>query len=151
MRIFCGGIHCAGCKPYGALIPVGVLILCLTIAHNLPIILRGLITAIEWGCGFLAVGMFLSSLCGAALIRWLMPHTIVSVRGAKYLQLVTAEEARNEYENNHYREEINDGNRTAIPRSGVVQILPRTAYEWQKDGQQQLPKRRDSRQAWKGA
>lgn len=145
MRIFCGGIHCAGCKPYGALIPVGVLILCITISRNLPIILRGLITAIEWGCGFLAVSMFLSSLCGAMLIRWLMPHTIVSIRGAKYLRLVTAEEMRDGYKNDYPNEIRNDLDRPRIPSRNIIQILPGSSYEWQEDRQQHLPKRRHAR------
>ena len=135
------GFHWTRCNPLGALAPIGLLIICLIIAPELPSIIATLVHGLEWCCVFLAGGMVLSSIIYKVLDRVLMPKHVIWIRGShQYIGYVEAP-----HDENGSSQTLENVGGYEVPNVGRIPVLPRSAYEWQADRQLQLPKRRDKR------
>lgn len=144
------GFHWTRCNPVSSLVPILLLVILYVISTvKLEPIVRDLVHGAEWCCAILAAGMVISSVSWVLLEKLLMPNHVLFVRGEhKYIRMVSAAEARHEYETGYQRnEEIAPIYHSELPRRNNVQILPRNAYEWQEDGQLDVSKRRYKRQA----
>lgn len=140
----CKGIHCAGCGGGGGGI-LAVAILCLIawakIRTIIPAILDGVVHLII----ILAIIAGITAILTAATITILYRFVVAGKR------IIVVEALDNGYENGNTRVEnigqkrLDTTRPTALPNPRRVQVLSRSAYEWQERGQQQLSKRRDSR------
>ena len=142
MFAVCKGLHCAGCKPQFSIPPgVIVVILCLIYRHTIGVILETLI--IGAALTFIATGVLMAILY-PILMRVLMPRTMymspaaVASLEAQY----NGREVANGKRATRRQAIIPDTRRPVVDVSYSVEVLPRKAYEWQDQGQQQLSSRR---------
>lgn len=72
------GFHWTPCRggAVGTAALIG-LILCLICGAELPIVIRDLLPAFEWGCGILGGCMILSAILYPVMMHFLMPQTIL--------------------------------------------------------------------------
>jgi len=134
------GFHWTRCNPLGALVPGSIAIACLIISLNSSAILAAVTWAIFWGCIVLAAGMVLASIVLWALMRFLMPHTL-RIQGDGWVTFRIVREEPHYDVGTNLRDMAND----VIPGHSHVEVLQRSAYEWQDDRQLVIPRRRNKR------
>jgi hypothetical protein len=82
------------------------------------------------------------------MMRVLMPRHVIFVRGTpKHFHVITAEQEAQNAAADYSETEINSTDSLGLPIRNVVAVLPREAYEWQKDRQLDVSKRGHSRKA----
>jgi hypothetical protein len=137
--LVCRGLHCAGCKGGGGFVVlIGGLILCLI---SLPSIEAILAHAIIVGALIIGSAIFLSGVAYAIISRWCEKRMLYA-RGSGFLTI--QREAWNA-DNRSRETAITRSQYPQIPGHHVNAILPRHAYEWQEEGQFDVPKRGDKR------
>lgn len=131
----CEGLHCAGCKSVGPLaVIVGVLILCLT---SVPTAIAILAHALIWAALIIAAGMVLTGISLVIATRYAQPR-LMQVRGTGWVTMAPEAIYVPDYSAGlpqPQRRMVDSGYRRAI--------LPRSAYEWQDEGQRVILPRRD--------
>jgi len=132
------GFHWTPCTgAASALAPIAAAIALLAIAPQLPAMVAVLVNGLIICCWILAGGLVLSSVVMFLLMRFLMPRSLWVKPGGNYVSLQVVEAHNGQAEIRPGRR-ILPRRRREIPNSRYIAVLPRNAYEWQEDRQQQL-------------